>query len=203
MALAGRVRTYHLATRKQWGRDIIIYELPPRNDDNGIFDPQLVSGKYSDRATGGGFSHAWGSDFVEIKQSLLPNIIYWQNKGFDYLKSGDTISIACHVETPLDNWGDDFTDGAEYTVPEYTLEVGSVTGTVKKAMDNSALPGLQIQINYPMLMADDAVKKSYGDISAIPSTFVVDKKGIVRYTYLGVPGDKLAFQRHVEELLAQ
>ena len=59
------------------------------------------------------------------------------------------------------------------------------------------------KINYPMLMADDAVKQNYGGIQGVPSTFVVDKKGIIRYTYLGVPGDKLVFQRHVEELLAK
>jgi hypothetical protein len=65
-----RERTYHLPRRNQWGRDIIIYEFPPRNDDTGIFKPQLISGKYSDPATYGEFSHAWGPDFVEVKQSL-------------------------------------------------------------------------------------------------------------------------------------
>lgn len=57
------------------------------------------------------------------------------------------------------------------------------------------------KINYPLLMADGKVKRDYGDISAIPTTFVIDKKGIVRYTYVGVPPDKVIFQRHVEELL--
>ncbi len=59
------------------------------------------------------------------------------------------------------------------------------------------------KINYPLLMADEKVREDYGDISAIPTTFVIDKKGIVRYTYVGVPSDKLIFQQKVEELLAE
>ena len=46
-------------------------------------------------------------------------------------------------------------------------------------------------------------KQAFGGIVGIPTTFVIDKKGIVRYAYTGSPGDKLTFQRHVEELLAE
>lgn len=59
------------------------------------------------------------------------------------------------------------------------------------------------KINYPMLMADEIVQKSYGNISAIPTTFVLDKNGIVRYTYIGMPSDKKVFQQNVKELLDQ
>ena len=52
------------------------------------------------------------------------------------------------------------------------------------------------------VMGDDRVQKDYGNMSAIPTTFVIDKQGIVRYAYVGTPPDMLDFQRHVEELLA-
>ena len=59
------------------------------------------------------------------------------------------------------------------------------------------------KMNYPVLMADAKVKRDYGGIPAIPLTFVIDKKGIVRYQYIGVPSDTLIFQKNVEELLAE
>ena len=59
------------------------------------------------------------------------------------------------------------------------------------------------RMNYPILMADVKVKRDYGGIPAIPMTFVIDKKGIVRYQYTGVPSDSMAFQKNVEELLAE
>ena len=58
-------------------------------------------------------------------------------------------------------------------------------------------------LNFPLLMADAKVREAYGNISAIPTTFVIDKKGIVRYTHVGSPEDLLIFQRQVEELLAE
>ena len=59
------------------------------------------------------------------------------------------------------------------------------------------------KINYPILMADKQVQKSYGNIRAIPTTFILDRNGIVRYAYIGMPSDKKVFRRNVEELLSQ
>ena len=59
------------------------------------------------------------------------------------------------------------------------------------------------ELNFPLLMADDKVGKDYGEIWAIPTTFVIDKQGIVRYAYVGNPPDLLLFQQHVEELLTE
>ena len=59
------------------------------------------------------------------------------------------------------------------------------------------------ELNFPLLMADDKVGKDYGDIRAIPTTFVIDRQGTVRYTYVGSPPDLLVFQQHVEELLTE
>lgn len=59
------------------------------------------------------------------------------------------------------------------------------------------------RLNFPLLMADEKVKRDYGGISVIPTIFVIDKNGMVRYVYKGSPPDKLVFQKHVEELLAE
>jgi peroxiredoxin/outer membrane lipoprotein-sorting protein len=59
------------------------------------------------------------------------------------------------------------------------------------------------RINFPLLMADAVVRHDYGDISALPTTFVIDRKGVVRYTHLGTPEDLLLFQKQVEELLGE
>lgn len=59
------------------------------------------------------------------------------------------------------------------------------------------------QINYPLLMADEQVRLDYGNITALPTTFLIDKQGVVRYTHLGTPPDMLVFQKQVEELLGE
>jgi len=58
-------------------------------------------------------------------------------------------------------------------------------------------------MNYPLLMADENVKRDYGDIVGIPTTFMIDGKGVIRYAHRGRPRDLLVFQRYVEELLAE
>ncbi|HWE52787.1 MAG TPA: TlpA disulfide reductase family protein [Bryobacteraceae bacterium] len=40
-------------------------------------------------------------------------------------------------------------------------------------------------VNYPILMGDDAVTKSY-DIQALPATYLIDRKGRIAATYVGV-----------------
>ncbi len=59
------------------------------------------------------------------------------------------------------------------------------------------------QINFPLLMADEQVRRDYGNITALPTTFLIDKQGVVRYTHLGTPPDMLVFQKEVEELLGE
>ncbi len=59
------------------------------------------------------------------------------------------------------------------------------------------------KLNFPLLMANEEVKRDYGGIHAIPTTFVVDKHGIIRHYYRGGPPDELIFQRHVQELLGE
>ena len=43
-------------------------------------------------------------------------------------------------------------------------------------------------INYPLLIGDDMIGDSYGGIRGIPTTFLIDRKGIIRKKYIGPPG---------------
>jgi hypothetical protein len=107
-----------------------MYEFPGPDGEFITYDDELMFASCVDPNTGGEFAHAWGTDFVEVKQSLLPSIIYWQDKGMDYFKPGDTIGIASFVETPVDDWGNDFSDGADYVLPALAAE-GSSWGAIK------------------------------------------------------------------------
>ncbi len=61
----------------------------------------------------------------------------------------------------------------------------------------------EYKMNYPSLMADARIRRAYGVNTAIPTTFVIDGKGTIRYRYVGVPPDQLIFQKNVEELLGE
>jgi peroxiredoxin len=56
------------------------------------------------------------------------------------------------------------------------------------------------KINYPILMADSQVSRAYGDITGIPTTFVIDPAGKIRRMYVGYR-DKAVFERDIKELL--
>ena len=61
----------------------------------------------------------------------------------------------------------------------------------------------EISFSMAMAMGNSQVKADYGGVNAIPQTFLIDKKGIVRYVEIGSPADMLMFQQRVEELLAE
>lgn len=58
-------------------------------------------------------------------------------------------------------------------------------------------------IIYRVLIGDTLVTKAYGGISAIPTTFVIDKKGVVYSKYVGVPKDMNVFENDVKKLLGK
>ena len=58
-------------------------------------------------------------------------------------------------------------------------------------------------INYTIVIGDVSVTKDYGGIKSIPTTFMIDKKGIVYIKYVGVPKDIGVFERDVKELLGR
>jgi peroxiredoxin len=41
-------------------------------------------------------------------------------------------------------------------------------------------------VTYPILLPDTKVVNNYGDLSSIPVTFVIDRKGMIRASYVGI-----------------
>ncbi len=58
------------------------------------------------------------------------------------------------------------------------------------------------RINYPILMTDGRVDKTYGGIPSIPTTFVIDSAGNIRQKYIGYR-DKAVFEADIKALLAE
>jgi hypothetical protein len=88
---------------------------------------------------------------------------------------------------------------SQYAAQGFSVIGLAVDDTVEKVRSYAQ----QSQITYPVAMADAQVTSDYGNIVAVPTAFVVDRRGIVRYTHLGVPPDRLSYQKQIEELLAE
>lgn len=58
----------------------------------------------------------------------------------------------------------------------------------------------QFNVNYPILMADINVSDAYGNISNIPTTFVIDTKGKIQREYVGYR-TKGVFEKDIKDLL--
>jgi len=41
------------------------------------------------------------------------------------------------------------------------------------------------RMNYPVVMADDKVIDAFGGVDAIPTTFIIDRHGVIRYRKVG------------------
>lgn len=55
-------------------------------------------------------------------------------------------------------------------------------------------------IKYPILVADEKVKKDYGGIRSIPTTFVINKKGQIYKKYIGYEEKKI-FENDILSIL--
>jgi len=64
---------------------------------------------------------------------------------------------------------------------------------VRKFMEN-------FNVNYPMVMADDKVVQDYGGIRAIPTTFIIDRKGKLIRKHVGY-ASKEEFEKEIKALL--
>ncbi len=58
------------------------------------------------------------------------------------------------------------------------------------------------KINYPIVIGDDNVTRDYGGIRAIPTTFIIDKKGAIREKHIGYTLEKI-FKEEIERLLKE
>lgn len=57
-------------------------------------------------------------------------------------------------------------------------------------------------INYPLVIADQKVVNSYGGITAIPTTFIVDKEGKIVEKVIGYR-DKEFFEQKIKNLISR
>ncbi|MFC1666888.1 redoxin domain-containing protein [Candidatus Omnitrophota bacterium] len=55
-------------------------------------------------------------------------------------------------------------------------------------------------INYPILLAEREISGLYGGISAIPTTFIIDRDGRIRKKYTGYRSKEI-FEKDIQELL--
>jgi peroxiredoxin len=59
------------------------------------------------------------------------------------------------------------------------------------------------KITYRILLDQRSeVIRKYG-VRGIPTFFIIDKKGIIRYSYTGMPSNEQIIQQNIEELLAE
>lgn len=56
------------------------------------------------------------------------------------------------------------------------------------------------QMTYTSLIGDDAIVRAYGNVSAIPTAFLIDRKGNVQKRYVGVQ-DKFVLEGDIKKLL--
>jgi thiol-disulfide isomerase/thioredoxin len=59
----------------------------------------------------------------------------------------------------------------------------------------------EYKINYTMLIANHGTAKDYGGITGIPTTFLVDKRGVIVQRYMGYT-DPSVFEAAIQPLLA-
>jgi len=60
----------------------------------------------------------------------------------------------------------------------------------------------EFEMNYPVVIADRKVVKDYGGIRSIPTTFVIDKQGIIYKKYIG-QREKSVFEEDIQNLLKE
>jgi peroxiredoxin len=74
------------------------------------------------------------------------------------------------------------------------------------SMDDDAGPArrlaARLQLNYPVAMGDERLGARYGGVLGLPSTFLIDRDGVIRAQFQG-EADLRLIERHVTALLAQ
>lgn len=73
--------------------------------------------------------------------------------------------------------------------------------SVDRETKDEVVPFMKNQgINYPIVFGNPTVYQQYGGISAIPTSFVIDKKGNIVATYTGLMS-KQVYEDHIKKLL--
>lgn len=60
----------------------------------------------------------------------------------------------------------------------------------------------KLGINYPVVMANQEVQADYGNIQAIPTTFIINRQGVIVAKHVGVT-QKAEFEKEIKPLLKQ
>ncbi|MCH7823614.1 MAG: TlpA family protein disulfide reductase [Acidobacteria bacterium] len=60
----------------------------------------------------------------------------------------------------------------------------------------------QVEVSYPNLMADQAVEELFGGIPGLPTTFLLDREGVVREQFIGFRY-RHTYEEAVRKLLAE
>jgi cytochrome c biogenesis protein CcmG, thiol:disulfide interchange protein DsbE len=60
----------------------------------------------------------------------------------------------------------------------------------------------EYRLNYPVLMGDESLGELYGGVFGLPVTFLIDRKGRIRYQHQGETNLNL-MQREIEQLLKE
>jgi len=58
------------------------------------------------------------------------------------------------------------------------------------------------RIAYPVVVGNDRVSKSYGDVDSLPTTFIIDRDGKVAFVHMGLVG-KDTYEKEIESLLSE
>ena len=61
--------------------------------------------------------------------------------------------------------------------------------------------GVQMKMNYPILMADSETAGLFGGVQGFPTAFVIDRDGNVRHVKLGLARDAQAYEALIVSLL--
>ena len=62
--------------------------------------------------------------------------------------------------------------------------------------------GEKFGVNYPLVMADEAIQKAFGGIEAIPTTFLIDRDGQIRDRKVGAEETE-TYEKKVAAVLAE
>lgn len=57
-------------------------------------------------------------------------------------------------------------------------------------------------VNYPIMLGNDQVVSDYGGISGIPTTFVIDKQGVIRASFIGYRPASV-FEKLIQQLTSE
>jgi peroxiredoxin len=57
-----------------------------------------------------------------------------------------------------------------------------------------------LSIDYPIVMGNDEMRSSYGGITTVPTTFIIDRKGVITRIHQG-PFEKTTFKKDLGKLL--